>query len=199
MHELRAYTDPEAGFSQRLRDFIEKGVWWSSTEELQASMTLEEKGWRVNVHWEEEFRNGKSIGLGVFADQDIPKGTVMRDYIIGQTILLFTKSVNFPVASDLATLDYLQHHACKCPCLKDQHEILMVNVPGSSFNHGLNPNIRPVCTKSAIQGVAIRDIKKGEALQNNYHNNGEAPEWFTEILSANLGNKECTFDGSFNY
>jgi len=200
MRGLKDYKDPTACYSRRVIEFIENGTPWEDSEIMQKALTPEEKGWNVKVKWGQQYIGDLCLGLGVFADEYIPEGTVIRTGRIGVNQLLFNKNTNFPNIDNKATALYLKHYVYRCPCqVKDNDENLVIYIPGSSFNHSTEPNFDLVCWDGGANMVASRDICKGEPLNYDYKRFGAAPGWFKDILQEQFGETECVFQGENDY
>jgi len=197
MHGIPDYKDPLACFSPKVVDFIENGISWESADEMQRSMTLEEKGWRVKVKWGQQYEGEQCIGLGVFADEDIPSGTIVRIGRIGVNQVVFNKNINLPTTKNKKTVVYVKDYAGRCPCQnKENPDNLLVWLPGSSWNHSENnSNIKYNCLKAGIDMVASRDIRKDEAITGDYRTMGFSPDWYKEWLKEELGDSENVFQG----
>jgi hypothetical protein len=66
---------------------------WSDRIALQNSWTLHEKGWQVSVEWKVSPLLNDSSGIGVFAKQLIPAGTILRIGILNDNLIQLT-SIN---------------------------------------------------------------------------------------------------------
>ena len=208
-----AEDHPSSSYTPLLQKYVTDGVWWDSYTELQHSMTLHEKGWRVKVYWADDFEDGQYIGLGVFAGENIPKGTVMRVAEIGVNIVLFNRTTNLPPLhkvekSKMAdtdvdgkkTADHLKNYGFKCPChVGGGGDDMMVFLPGNAVNHRIGGNTGLLCRKNGTDVIALRDITEGEPLRSDYNTFGRAPRWYTEVLKESLGTDECTFAGLNEY
>jgi len=156
----------------------------------------------VKVHWDDEFIDDVCIGIGVFADQHIPSGTVLRRGVFGQNCILFSQHFNCPNLEISSIVEYLRNyagyagnHADSCPTEK----YMILYVPGISVNHSTEPNVVLTPTKEGVDLTAIKDIEDGENLRLDYRAFGNAPDWFTAMLYEKTGNKECVFLGSNDY
>ena len=76
-HKIRDSKDPSLPYSPFLKNVIEASIPWEMSKQMQYSLSLEEKGWKVMVGWREEYIEGISVGLGVYADEDIASGLYM--------------------------------------------------------------------------------------------------------------------------
>lgn len=103
-------------------------------------------------------------GLGLFADQDIPKGAVTWQFMAGYDLLLTQAEIEAlpePARSNL--LDHTYHDA--------KSGLYVLCADNARFmNHADEPNTAGVHEKGAIEGydVATRDIKRGEELTCDY-------------------------------
>jgi SET domain-containing protein len=103
-------------------------------------------------------------GIGLFADQDIPVGTVTWQFMPGYDLLLTADEIDRlpdPARSDL------RQHAYR----DAKSGLYVLCVDNARFmNHATLPNTAGIHTKGAIEGhdVATRDIRKGEELTCDY-------------------------------
>jgi SET domain-containing protein len=103
-------------------------------------------------------------GIGLFADQDIPKGTVTWQFMSGYDLLLTQGEIDRlpePARSNLRDHTYRDSGS----------GLYILCVDNARFmNHAAAPNPAGVHVKGAIEGhdVATRDIKKGEELTCDY-------------------------------
>ena len=188
--------------SKHVADFIEYGCpqEWEDSGEMQESLTLQEKGWCVQVKWDKQFVGDVCIGVGLYADQDIAAGTILRQNKLGYNLIIFNETTNLPNLKHKRTAEYLQKYAHRCPCLVDAGSMAMaLLLPGDSLNHSEEPNTRTRCHKDGSHLIATRDIKKGEPMSISYRAYGPAPEWFTDMLDDKLGNSEAIFPGTNDY
>ncbi|PIK16383.1 SET domain-containing protein [Halobacteriovorax sp. JY17] len=102
-------------------------------------------------------------GKGLFADEDISEGTPIWKYSADTTSLIaaydfinLCKQLSFKEILTYLTYSYLRN---------DQVWHVLDN--SKYINHGENSNIAFL---DNFQEIAIRDIKKGEELIENYHN-----------------------------
>jgi SET domain-containing protein len=98
-------------------------------------------------------------GIGLFADQDIPKGTVVWKYN-SELDLLFSKD-QIEVLSPASKKQFLNYAFLD----KKYDKYMLCGDDGRFFNHSEMPN----CDDSAEDiTIALRDIQKGEELTVNY-------------------------------
>lgn len=114
-------------------------------------------------------RRSKVHGNGVFAAQDIPKGTKVIEYV--------GRKVTKKQAEDIAEAQYKRGESKKT---SEGHVYLFElnsrydidgNVswnPARFINHSCDPNCETEVTRGHIWIVAIKDIKKGEELSYDY-------------------------------
>ena len=204
MHTVIAdYKDPASGFTDRLKDVLQNGISWSSTEEMHKIFTREEAGWNVNVVFHKEYRGDTCIGIGCVADQDIAAGELIRKGIFGKNLFMFNKDINLPNPKLIDTINYLKNYAFRCPCHQfsptSVGDDLAVFVPGNSHNHSDDPNVIEKCHENGVDVYASKNILKGESVRVNYSTYGNSPKWFTEYLKDCLGESDCVFYGSNDY
>jgi SET domain-containing protein len=135
-----------------------------------------------------EVKNSEIHGFGVFAIHDIPKGTIWWRADIHSNVIMLNReqyenlyrSENNPLKQNLWTVFstyayYSQLHDSLVLCLDNARYV----------NHSDAPNSGPGCDLNPLASVALRDIKKGEEITENYDNYDPCP-WaeilkFTEI------------------
>ncbi|MEY2641343.1 MAG: hypothetical protein RL150_736 [Candidatus Parcubacteria bacterium] len=104
-------------------------------------------------------------GLGLFADEDIPAGTVTWRYAPG-----FDQVIN---ESRLATLSPQARALCLKYAYKDSvtGELILCGDDERFINHSENPNVLQLATELHPEGIEIAawDIAKGEELFCNYY------------------------------
>jgi uncharacterized protein len=103
-------------------------------------------------------------GIGVFADQDIPAGTVTWRFVPGYDLLLTQSAIDAlpePARSSLLDLAYY-HAATDCYVLCADNARFM--------NHADEPNTAGVHVNDAIErdDIATRDIRVGEEMTCDY-------------------------------
>lgn len=107
----------------------------------------------------------KIHGLGVFADEFIPKGKIIWKFTPGFD-LKFTKSQfkKFPKK----IREYITFYGW---ISKKSKKYCFSSDNGKYFNHSDNPNSLSAYYKNKEEVVtkAIRDIKKGEEITDNYN------------------------------
>ena len=163
-------------------------------------MTLKEKGWKVNVLWKDQFLGGKCIGIGLFAQQDIPEGSILRIGKFGHDILIYNRETNIPDITNPGTLEHLANYSIVCPCqMVKGGDDMVLWLPGVGINHSTNPNCMVLCTVNGMCIISIQDIKDGEALVLDYNSFGSVPTWYEIMLRNNLGTATCVFPGANDY
>lgn len=103
-------------------------------------------------------------GIGLFADEDIAKGTATWRFMPGFDLLFSPAEISAlpPLARDmLQTYTYLHQPTGKFVFCLDNARFM---------NHADNPNTAGVHEEGVIEGydVALRDIAKGEELTCDY-------------------------------
>jgi len=111
-------------------------------------------------------------GIGHFASEDIPKGTLISKFKAGFDLFVTEaqyKALPQTAQTFLNHFGYWSDELDGYVCLADNHRFT---------NHSPTPNIGTV---GAIRGddgndIALRDIKAGEELTVDYRTFGEDPE-----------------------
>ena len=200
MHVIQDYKGPNSLYSQELTDFIEKGTPWENPEAMQKSMSLEDKGWNVKVCWGKQYIDDTCIGLGLFADENIPNGTIIRTGRIGANLIIFNSTANLPNLNHKPTVEYLKHYAYRCAChVKENPDNLVIWIPGNSVNHTQNSNALQVCWKEGMNIVSTQEISKGDMISLDYRGFGDPPKWFLKMLETKVGDSECTMQNDFAF
>lgn len=99
-------------------------------------------------------------GMGVFAGEDIPKGTIVWDFVEGVDQALTQEQ--FDALSDTAKA-YLDMYA-----FWDKGMIYKCGDHGSYTNHSEDPNTGNWPEPDSMSEVALRDIKAGEEITSDY-------------------------------
>lgn len=110
-------------------------------------------------------------GIGLFADEDIPKGTVIWEFDPGLDISI-TKDEYSRLSS--VSKQFFDHYGY----WSDELDIYICAADGWRFtNHSKNPNTGTINSSKGNEGqdVALRDIKKGEEILFDYRSFGEDP------------------------
>lgn len=103
-------------------------------------------------------------GIGLFADQFVPKGTLIWKFTPGFD-LTFTREqiLNFPVLLQIYISKYSwRSKTSRLYCFSSDN--------GKYFNHSNNPNCLSEYrnSKDEVVTIAIRDIQKDEEITDNY-------------------------------
>lgn len=103
-------------------------------------------------------------GIGLFADEDIPAGTVTWRFVPGFDQLFLEQDIEQlpePARSELLTYTYKHPETGRYVYCLDNARFM---------NHAVEPNTRGVHAAASIEGydVATRHIAKGEELTCNY-------------------------------
>ncbi len=119
----------------------------------------------------------KIQGIGLFADEFIPKGTKVWEYTNWFDFSL-TKD-QFSQLSEAAKEQFLNYAYLS----KESNKYVLCSDDARFFNHDNNPNVSCVVPvndhfEDALECFATRDIQKGEELTNDY---SEFEEGFIEF------------------
>ena len=184
-----------------------KGVDWSNRLSLQAKWSNEQKGWQVGVEWKKT-----PYGVGLFATEDIAKGTILRIGKIGFNLVQFQSTDDIESFCKNGTgeeeykarlhyvSDYLWGFSYKntdergytLQPLEDNESLndrfFGMWIPGNGLNHSPIPNTvyqtRQGGTAEGIALVALCDINSGQELFDDYRRHGRAPHWLLEFSKA---------------
>jgi hypothetical protein len=194
------------------RHLAHKIINWDNRMQLQSVYNLLEKGWNVLVEWKTT-----SFGVGVFAAQDVPSGTVLRHGIIGRNLVQFsaTDEIEAFCLGDSSyedndyqsrlryVSDYLwgfdphadgQGYPLTASMKSKDNRFFGMWIPGNGLNHDNNPNTVYRPRPNGIALVALRNIATGQELYDDYRRHGQAPEWLREFAAAkqiSLNFAEC--------
>jgi len=198
MESILDYNTDKKSFSPLLTQFIDEGVKWKDAEEMQNSLSLKEKGWLKDVTWKKSYIDNVCIGLGLFANEDIKEGEVIRRGELGKNVMHITPTKNLPKLNK-PTLEYMRNYTHKMGGDPVGEEAMLCFVPGCSFNHSTKPTMVFGIRKMERNVVASRDVKKGEELTIDYEKFGPKPEWYPQFLFDHTGDRTCVLKGENDY
>lgn len=118
-----------------------------------------------------EVKHSLIHGLGVFAKRDIPKGTPWWKGEAGLNILLFNKHqyLNFQMSEKNALKTGFWDMIATYSYYSSLLDSLIVCLDNARYvNHSDHPNSGPDASQNPLISVALRDIKKGEEILENY-------------------------------
>lgn len=125
-------------------------------------------------------------GVGLFADEDIPKGHILWRFDPRFTEVYMLDEYKAAIAGDDDKARILKKYAYPCPIVKDGHVVkaLFHDIDnGSYINHDDHANAgdiyapdHPLYAQSIDVNIALRDIKRGEQITNNYYDFDEGFE-----------------------
>jgi hypothetical protein len=185
---------------------------WSDRIGLQTRLSLTEKGWQVAVDW-----RPTPYGAGLFSNQDIPKGTVLRRGIFGVNLMQFSSIADIDVfckldpVSEKDRRDYVKDYLWGFSKYTDEEgyaldakadvddptgtrRIYAMWIPGNGLNHSPEPNTVYVESSEGIDLVALSGISSGTELYDDYRRHGRAPEWlkeFSKLHNVTLNFADC--------
>lgn len=156
------------------------------------------------------------FGAGVFANEDIAKGTTLRFGKIGRNLLRFDLAedvVDFccaggamPLAPRVAYVsDYFYGFDPNAEVLDAANPLPWfygVWIPGNGLNHSPTPNVLYKCARGGI-GVgidltALTDISSGDELLDDYRRFGPPPPW-AQAAAKQLKMPGMNFAGSNDF
>lgn len=168
---------------------------WDDRRGLQKCWTYQEQNLLVNVEWKlSEF------GTATFAGEDIPAGTSIRIVHEGEHYVTFKGPEDVedflegkgywalngnPVDKEEyeARLRYISDYMVSLDPAIDPHgvDVVYCKFPGNSNNHHAEEyNVQVIAANkdaNVLILVALKDIKKGEPLYQNYQLWGKPPTW----------------------
>jgi SET domain-containing protein len=135
-------------------------------------------------------------GRGVFAIEDIPRGALIWEYVVGQSVLEHSEASLRTRLAGLSTTeatDLLEH------VYVWEGAAIEIMDDAKVWNHAPTPNTgnHPDEAHGAGDGLssyALRDIAAGEELTDDYALHDTLP-WF-EAICAEFGATSCTALGS---
>lgn len=195
--------------SDGLVDALNTKLDWADRIGLQDRFSLEEKGWLVQVDW-----RSTPYGAGLFAKQDISKGTLLRKGILGVNLKDFASIQDIEDFCNLgedaefqARLEYVKDYlwgfskdntddkgyTTTTPSTSDDRFFGMW-IPGNGLNHNEVPNTVYKATEEGIDLVALEDIKADDELFDDYRRHGNSSPWlkdFAKVHNVTLNFADC--------
>ena len=116
---------------------------WSNTGDMQAAYTMQVKGWTRSVTWRDSTVEG--AGLGVFASEFIPAGTVYRVLREGENLLVLRGPEDLPhLAEDTTAVfcDYVMQISGLCCIMLPGN--LLISKFISILNRSFHPHVMPL-------------------------------------------------------
>lgn len=179
---------------------------WDDRISLQSTWTASEKGWQVAAAVAVDWRP-TPYGIGLFAKEPIPAGTVLRVGINGKNLKQFrstqdiedfcTAAASFSNQEYQSRLNYVKDYLWGYspvadekgyeipPGMNDEDRFFGMWVPGNGLNHSENPNTvyrtLPGGTDEGIALVALTDIAKDQECFDDYRRHGTAPSWLEQF------------------
>jgi len=101
----------------------------------------------------------KIHGIGVFAEEFIPKGKVVYQYLEGFDIIYSTEQIE---KMSMLTRKYIEHYAYYS---SGEGGYVLCGDNGRFVNHSKTPNIQMY---NRINTVALKDIQIGEEITEDY-------------------------------
>jgi len=178
---------------------------WNDRMRLQKKWTNEEKGWKVKVEWKRT-----CYGTGVFANENIKKGTLLRvgqnlknhfEFRKGDDIEAFCTECGIESSSELylARLNYVSDYLYGFfldtddrgyPLKDETPDFIGMWIPGNGLNHSEKPNIVYKVpengTDEGMNLVALTDIPCGSELLDDYRRFGKAPSWILRFAKKGI-------------
>ena len=184
---------------------------WDDRVGLQDRFTPKEKGWRVAVEW-----RSTPYGAGVFANEDIVDGTILRCGVLGVNLKKFSsiadiedycQSGETDDAGRRAKMNYVKDYLWgfnkdadamgydKAGVLPpDSDRFFGMWIPGNGLNHNETPNMVYKTSADGIDLVALGDIRAGDELYDDYRRHGLSSPWlkeFSSIYNVTLNFADC--------
>lgn len=132
-----------------------------------------------------EVRPSSLHGLGVFAKQDIPKGTLWWHARPGKDLILISREQFEVLRTSFVspTSDGLLNSLYTYSYYSADHEALVLILDNARYtNHSATPNSAEYEMEKEIGSIAVRDIRAGEEILENYNLYAHCPwEGFEEM------------------
>ena len=195
-----------------MKNTLETRLDWNERIGLQDRVTLEEKGWKVQVDW-----RSTPYGAGLFSKQDIEAGKILRRGILGVNLKEFTSIADIDDfcrsgetterAGDDNNSNNNTGHKAKLDYVKDYlwgfnreandrgcdkttqsppsecSRFFGMWIPGNGLNHNETPNTVYKATADGIDLVALVDIQADDELFDDYRRHGTSSPWLKEFAS----------------
>lgn len=179
-----------------------RSIDWDDRVRLQESWSNAEKGWLLDVEWQET-----PFGAGAFAMQDITPGTILRQGIPGVNMMRFQSAAELRAfcQRDPSMVSYISDYLYGFdPDGNEGGPWHGIWVPGNGLNHSPKPNTiyrvaaaaagKEASADGGINLHAMTSIRAGDELVDDYRRFGRAPAWaieFAEEHSIPLVFAEC--------
>lgn len=130
-----------------------------------------------------ETRMSPIHGLGLFAKVDIPAGTVWWSARPETVLLISQAQYKTLIGSTRNPLSeqFLRVLSTYCYYAASLDSLILCLDNARFVNHSENPNSGESASKEALVAVALRDIKQGEEIFENYFQYDECP-WVDDPL-----------------
>ena len=178
-----------------------RGADWDDRIALQDRWSNTDKGWRVQVVWKQT-----PFGVGLFANEDIEPGTLLREGKNGRNLMQFRSVADIEAFCNAEGSD--AGYRSRVGYVSDYlwgfdpndnprgHEVVGQRaplaprffgmwIPGNGLNHRLEPNTvyrpAPGGTDEGIDLIALTFINKGDELFDDYRRHGKAPAWLVDF------------------
>jgi len=169
-------------------NFQKEGIpdFWIDRIQMQNAYSLKEKGWKVQVKWQDSSIEG--AGTGCFVQEDVKKGQLVRAATTGKNLIRFRDKSELPKNMSSVTKNYISNYCAQVD------DFVMIFLPGNCFNHSSDPNIDMlIADEKTLHMVACKDMKAGEEIFQDYYTFGEPPEYLKEL--AKNEKMELVFTG----
>lgn len=103
-----------------------------------------------------------NAGLGLFAAEFIPQGTIIWE--LNPLIDVIIQTKDLPQLSELEK-SYIDKYG-----YREGGEIILCADDGRFINHSFQPNMYDFVNETGSYTIALRDIQEGEELTSNYQN-----------------------------
>lgn len=131
-------------------------------------------------------RQSEIAGVGLFAEQDIKKGEIVWQYT-PETCAIFTETQMRELLKSFHKTEnaIVHYYLTYCYYVKEINSLIYCLDNGRYVNHSDHPNMEGALDipNSWQYSFALRDIKKGEELTENY-NVYDNCEWLEELCKA---------------
>eukprot|EP00900_Chrysochromulina_parva_P010959 jgi/Chrpa1/19865/Chrysochromulina_OHIO_Genome00004357-RA len=140
----------------------------------------------TDPNWQFKYsKRQNAYGMGIYAEEDIPAGSLVWRFELGVSASEY--STEECMQAKLATLSVEEATELLDHTYVRQGRIFNPHLDGPLINHSLEPNCSVRAGDSESGSYAIRDIKKGEEITENYNSydaKKDWPHWYVNLMES---------------
>ncbi|KOO24251.1 nuclear protein set [Chrysochromulina tobinii] len=140
----------------------------------------------TDPNWQFKYsKRRNAYGMGIYAEEDIPAGSLVWRFELGVSASEY--STEECMQAKLATLSVEEATELLDHTYVRQGRIFNPHLDGPLINHSLEPNCSVRAGDSESGSYAIRDIKKGEEITENYNSydaKKDWPRWYVNLMES---------------